>query len=416
MKSLRKPVYLVCGDYTVSFGTGRKEFHPKKARPGLEHYLAEAGKGAVSQASDPSIVDEGVVGNFMAARFNHQGHLGAMLALVDPSYAYKPSLRVEGACGSGGLSLVTAVKSVLADSADVVLAMGIEVQNTVKAIYGADILAGAGHYAGERKNGHAYFFPAKFSDRAGAYKQRFGEEKTWAAMGRWYEQAILNARLNPKAQEYHNAVPDPFAQHQAMKPNGKTFCDQINVLDCSKVSDGAAAVLVTSKEGLKKTGRGTSEAVELAGLGHAVADLTAAPPDLTALETTRRAVEQSLTMAGITVKDVGVFEVHDCFSITAILACEALGLAKRGEGAEYVLSGKTRRDGAAPINPSGGLIGYGHPTGASGVRMAVDLLKQLTGRAGDFQVKIPAERPYGLMVSMGGNDKTVVSCVFRRVS
>jgi acetyl-CoA C-acetyltransferase/acetyl-CoA acyltransferase len=105
----------------------------------------------------------------MAARFNHQGHLGAMFALVHPSFEYKPSTRVEGACCSGGLSLTTAIKSVLSEQSDVVLSLGVEVQNTVKAIYGADILAGAGHYAGERKNGHAYFFPAKFSDRAGAY-------------------------------------------------------------------------------------------------------------------------------------------------------------------------------------------------------------------------------------------------------
>jgi acetyl-CoA C-acetyltransferase len=414
MKAFAKPVYLVCGDSTVFLGTGRKEFHPKKPRPGLEHYIAEAGKGAVSQAADPSVVDEGVVGNFMAARFNHQGHLGAMLALVDPSFAYKPSIRVEGACASGALAVVTAVKSVLSGQADVVLAIGVEVQNTVKAIYGADILAGAGHYAAERKNGHAFFFPAKFSDRAGEYKKRFGTEKTWAAMGRWYEQAVRNARRNPKAQEYHNTTEDLFAAHQGMPPNPRSFCEHINVLDCSKVSDGGAAVLAVSAEGLKKTGRKPSEAVELVGLGHAVADLTARPDDLTALDTTRRAVERALGMAGITVKDVGVFEVHDCFTITGILACEAAGLAGHGEGADYVLSGSTRRDGPTPMNAAGGLIGYGHPTGASGVRMAVDLLRQLTGTAGDCQATVSSGRPYGLMVSMGGDDRTVVSCVFRR--
>ncbi len=414
MKTLRKPVYLACGDYTVSFGTGRKEFNPKKPRPGLEHYIAEAGRGVLAQMPNPSAIDEGVVSNFMAARFNNQGHLGAMLGLVDPSFAYKPSIRVEGACGSGGLGLATAVKSVLSEQADAVLAIGVEVQNTVKAIYGADILAGAGHYAGERKNGHAYFFPAKFSDRAGEYKKRHGTEKTWAAMGRWYEQAILNARRNPKAQENQNSTADPFAAHQGMKPNPSTFCEHINVLDCSKVSDGAAAVLIASEEGLKKAGRKPSEAVRLEGLGHVVADLTAPPSDLATLETTRRAVAQALGMAGISIDKVGVFEIHDCFTITALMACEALGLAGPGEGADFVLSGKTRRDGPTPINPSGGLIGYGHPTGGSGVRMAVDLLKQLTGTAGDCPVAIPADRLYGLMVNMGGNDKTVVACVVRR--
>ncbi|MBP7149069.1 MAG: 3-ketoacyl-CoA thiolase [Acidobacteria bacterium] len=412
MKQLRRPVYFVSGHYTVSLGTGRKEFHPKKPRPGIEHYVAEAGKGALA-GIDPRAVDQGVVGNFIAARFVRQGHLGAMLALVDPSLAGKPSLRVEGACASGGLALVHAIDSVLAEHSDVTLAIGVEVQNTVKAIYGADILAAAGHFSGERKNGHAYFFPAKFSDRAGAYKEKYGAEKTWAAMGRWYEQALQNARLNPKAQEHENATPALFEQHQALKPNPKSFCEHINVLDCSKVSDGGAAVLVVSDEGLGRLGKSKAEAVELVGLGHCVADLTAPPADLAALDTTRQAVEQALAMAGIGIDQVGVIEIHDCFTITAILACEALGLAKRGAGADYVLAGKTRRDGASPINTGGGLVGYGHPTGASGVRMAVDLLAQLTGKAGGFQVQLAPDRRYGLLVNMGGNDKTVVSCIFK---
>ncbi|MDQ7088684.1 MAG: hypothetical protein Q9Q13_12870 [Acidobacteriota bacterium] len=118
-------------------------------------------------------------------------------------------------------------------------------------------------------------------------------------------------------------------------------------------------------------------------------------------------------MAGVTARQIGVFEVHDCFTITGILAVEALGLAPHGEGAAYVAAGKTRPDGPSPINPSGGLIGWGHPTGATGVRMAVDIWRQLTGRAGEAQLDLD-ERPYGLTISMGGNDKTVVSCVFRR--
>lgn len=414
MKTLRKPVYFACGEYTVSLGTGRKEFHPKKPRPGLEHYLSEAGKGALAQAKGPDAVDEGVIGNFMAARFNKQGHLGAMFALVDDSFAYKPSLRVEGACASGGLAIATAIKSVLSEQADSVMAMGVEVQNTVKAIYGADILAGAGHFAGERKRGHAYFFPDKFSQRAGAYKERYGAERAWAGMGRWYQNAVENARLNPKAQEHHNRTPDLFGTHQAMAPNPRGFCEHINVLDCSKVSDGAAAVLVMSEEGLARAGKTRADAVELVGLGHCVADLTRPPDDLTVLETSRRAAANAMAMAGITVDQIGVFDVHDCFTITGVLTVEALGMAAPGEGAAYVAEGHTARGGRTPMNVGGGLVGYGHPTGASGVRMAVELSKQLTGTAGSHQIELDPARPYGLMISMGGNDRTVVSCVFRR--
>lgn len=414
MKALRKPVYFLCGEYTLSLGTGRSEFHPKKPRPGIEHYIEEAGKAAVSQLPSADLVDSAAVGNFMAARFNRQGHLGAFMSLIDPSFKHKPTIRVEGACASGGLATATAIKDVLSDQSDIALALGVEVQNTVKAIYGADILAGAGHYSAERKNGHAYFFPAKFSDRAGAYKERFGEEKTWAGMGHWFEQAVENARLNPKAQEYENRSSDLFGMHQGMKPNGRAFCDHINVLDCSKVSDGAAAILVASEEGLQKSGVAVSDAVQLMGYGHAVGDLTAAPDDQTVLDTTRKAAEQAMEMAGITVDQVGVFDIHDCFTITGILTVEALGLAGHGEGAEYVSSGHTRRDGKSPMNTGGGLVGYGHPTGASGVRMAVDVFKQLTGKAGDYQIEIGKDKPYGLTISMGGNDKSVVSCVFKQ--
>jgi len=178
-----KKIYMIAGYNTISMGTGRKEFNPKKERPGLEHYMKEAGQATLAQIGGAGNVDEGVVGNFMASRFNKQAHLGAFMAMVDPGLRYKPSLRVEGACASGGLALVSGIKSVLSGSAEVVLAMGVEVQNTVKAIYGADILAGAGWFP-RRKDGHAYFFPGQFSDRAGAYYEKIGREKARKAMAR----------------------------------------------------------------------------------------------------------------------------------------------------------------------------------------------------------------------------------------
>ena len=131
----------------------------------------------------------------MAARFNRQGNLAGFFPEIHPSLEYKPHVRVEGACGSGGLGLMTAMKTVLADVADVVLTIGVEVQNTVKAIYGADILAGAGHYAGERKNGHAYFFPSKFDERAGACYEKFGKDYVRKAMALWYKQAVENVNF-----------------------------------------------------------------------------------------------------------------------------------------------------------------------------------------------------------------------------
>ncbi|PJR07041.1 3-ketoacyl-CoA thiolase, partial [Sinorhizobium meliloti] len=144
-------------------------------------------------------VDEGVIGNFMASRFNRQANLPAFFPLIDADLKYKPAVRVEGACASGGLALTTGMKSILAETADVVLVLGFEVQNTMKAVYGADVLSGAG-WQKTRKEGHAYFFPGVFSDRAGVYYEKFGREITRKAMAKWYCNAIENARLCKTAQ------------------------------------------------------------------------------------------------------------------------------------------------------------------------------------------------------------------------
>lgn len=411
MKRMPKPLYLAAGAYTVSLGTGRPEFSPRKPRPGLEHYIREAGKAALAQIEDAANIDEGVIGNFMAARFNRQGHLGSLMTIAHPALEYKPMIRVEGACASGGLALATAIKSVLSGLAENVLVMGVEVQNTVKAVYGADILAGAGWYAGERKQGGTYFFPEKFSQRAGAYGAKYGVERTRQAMAHWYATAIENARLNPLAQEHHNAVQDLLTQGMT-PPDGRTFCEHINLFHCSKVSDGAAAIIVCSKEGYKRLGLTREDVVKIVGYGHAAADLTAPPPELTELTTSRLAATKARDMARISKDDFGLIEVHDCFSITGMLSLEALELAAPGKSADLVLAGENKRTGRYPTNTSGGLIGYGHPTGASGVRMAVDLWKQLTGKAGEAQLSLLKE--HGIMISMGGNDKTVVSLVVKR--
>lgn len=413
MKKMRRKVFMTAGYNTISMGTGRKEFHPKKARPGLEEYIKEAGQGTLKMIGGAQAVDEGVIGNFMAARFNHQGNLAAMIPVIDEGLRWKSCTRVEGACASGGLALLNGIKSVLAETAEVALTIGVEVQNTVKAVYGADILAGAGWYRGERKTGHAFFFPAKFSDRAGVYFEKFGRERTRRALARWYRNAIENARLCPSAQEYHNKSLDLEALAMS-EPNPRSFVEHLNFYDCSKVSDGAAAIAIVSESGLKRIGCSTKEAVEVLGWAQVQADLTVPVTEAFRLETTERAVQQALKMAGITSADLGTVEGHDCFTIAGIMSLEAIGLCKPGEGPDFVLAGNTSRQGSTPFNTSGGLIGWGHPTGATGVHQAVTIWEQLTGKAGDWKIDIASKRPYGLSVNMGGNDKTLVAIVYRQ--
>lgn len=233
---MQKKIYMAAGYNTISMGTGRKEFNPKKERPGLEYYITEAGRGTLAQINGAVNVDESVIGNFMASRFNNQGHLAGFIPMIDEGLKFKPSIRVEAACASGGMALITGIKNVLA-GADTVLTIGVEVQNTMKAIYGADVLAGAGWYK-KRKEGHAYFFPDQFSKRAGAYFDKYGKDYTRKGLSRWYANAIENARLCPTAQEYHNTNPDPESTCFKMEPNGKSFVDYLNVLDLSFVLIG----------------------------------------------------------------------------------------------------------------------------------------------------------------------------------
>jgi len=409
---MNRKVYMTAGYNTVSLGTGRKEFHPAKPRPGLEHYIAEAGKATLSQIGGAQNVDESVIGNFMAARFNKQGHLAGFIPMIDPGLAGKSATRTEAACASGGVALTTAIRSVLAGTAETVLTVGVEVQNTVKAIYGADVLAGAGWYQ-HRKNGHAYFFPGQFSNRAGAYYEKFGRDTARKGMARWYRNAIENARLCSTAQEFHNAATDLEAV-ALTPPNGKVFVDHLNVFDCSKVSDGACSIAVMSEEGLQRSGIALKDAVEVVGFAQVQRDITQTPDDLTVMSATKLAVEKALANAGITISQLSTIELHDCFTIAGILAIEAIGLAPHGKGAEWVAEGNTARDGKLPVNTTGGLVGWGHPTGATGVHQAVTIWEQLTGRAGDAQIVINENKPYALSVNMGGDDVTVVAVVYKK--
>lgn len=409
MKSMRKKVYAAAGYNTIFMGSGRKEFNPSKLMRPFEEYLKETALGTCSQLSHAAI-EEGIIGSFMSARFINQANLPGFLPFMVPELQGKPCTGVEGACGTGGRAIGMGVRSVLSEMCDTVFVAGFEIQNTVKAVYGADILAGAAYYAGERKNGAAFFFPGIFAERAGAYFAAYGEVDSRQAMAKWYEQAILNARKNPHAQEYHNTS-ENLLEIGLTPPDPEKFVPYLNHYDCSKVSDGASSLIIASEEGLRACGIGPEAAVEIIGIGESEADITRPPGDLTVLSNTAQAVAKALTQAKIKIEDVAILELHDCFTITALLALEAVGLVERGKAPSFVLEGHTGAGGKIPTNLSGGLSGFGHPTGATGVRQLVDLLYQSTGKAAN---PITMRTPYGMMISMGGNDKTVTCVITKR--
>lgn len=408
MPPFRKKIYAAAGYNTVSYGSGRKEFSPDGPMPTFDSYLKEAAEGVCRQLKNFDI-DEGVISNFMAPRFVKQANLPGFLPAIIPQLRGKPCTGVEGACGSGGLAITSAVRSILSDCADTVFVIGFEIQNTMKAVYGADILAGAAYYQGERKEGYAHFFPGIFSERAGAYYAAHGYDETRRGMAKWYEQAVLNARKNPKAQEHFNKTEDLFARGMT-PPDAKKFVPNLNLFDCSKVSDGACALIIASAEGLQKLGLREDDAVEIVALGGAEGDIMHPPQQLTELSITKKAIQTALSQAHISKEDLALLELHDCFTITALLAVEALGIAPEGKAASAVLEGLFSPEGRYPTNLSGGLIGFGHPVGASGVRMLVDLLHQFTNQAPN-QAK--PRTPYGMLISMGGNDITVTSAIVK---
>ncbi|NUM36558.1 MAG: 3-ketoacyl-CoA thiolase [Candidatus Brocadiae bacterium] len=411
MRKLRKNVYFTAGYYTIAMGSGRPEFHPKNPRPSLEDYVLQAGKAILSSIPGKSShIDECYIGNFMASHFCKQSHLGGLMPMISDDLKYKPCTRVEGACASGGVALSNAIKAVLSDLSDVVLVMGAEVQNSVKALYGADYLAQAGHFASERKEGDAFFFPGVFSKRAGLCYQKYGKEQTRRGMAAWYAQAIEHARTCPEAQEHTNKNTN-LVEDAMQNPNPAAFVENLNFLDCSKVSDGAAGILCVSEEGLRRLEIPLSNAVRLMGFSQTQADLTKAPEEPTKLSNSAVSSSQAFAMAGLTAQNIGVLEVHDCFSINGLLMLEAAGFVKEGESASFVANRETSLQGSIPTNTTGGLIGYGHPTGATGVRQMVDLWKQLTQKAGKSQTQKAIQKPTGMMINMGGNDKTSVSII-----
>lgn len=390
-----KKIYACAGYKTVFMGPGRPEFKPEESANSFERIIKESAEGTLAQVKNRSI-DEGVIGSFMSPRFIKQANLPGFLPYVVPELHHKPCIGVEGACGTGGRAVGVAIRSLLSGMAETVFVMGFEIQNTMKALYGADVLAGAAYYNGERKEGDAFFFPGIFSKRADSYMKKYDAKKTREALAEWYENAIVNARTDKKAQEYTNTTQD-LKKLGMTPPNPKTFLSALNPYDCSKVSDGAASLILCTKEGLDRLGVPLSEAIEIVGLGEAEADITAPPIDATRLTTTESAVEKALKQSGEKLNDINRFEVHDCFTISGLLSIEAIGLASPGEGPDYILNKKTKDK----VNLSGGLIGFGHPTGASGVRMLVDLIQDKKAKT-------------GLMVSMGGNDKTVTALITKR--
>jgi len=413
-------IFIAGGALTPFTGKGHPDFiwkkHPDfgvKENPTMEGLLQSAVDDAIADTGvDPAAVDRLYIGNFVGELFCNQGHLGAALAGTHPAFANKPAARLEGACASGGLAFLAGVDAIRAGE-NTVLVAGVEVQTTQSARVGADYLARASHYSRQRGIDE-FTFPALFARRTKAYREAFGVSEE--DIGHVSVKAYGNANRNPLA--HMNAR--KMSIEVARSANERNPCflaneelhPYIKLSDCSQVSDGAAALVLVSEEGLAKLGLTEADVVEVAGTGHSVSSLYC-DGDLTQLDTTANAVQKAYATAGISATDVDVAEVHDCFTVTELMMLEALGLAAPGQGAALTRDGATGIDGATPVNTGGGLIGFGHPVGATGIKQPLEIFRQMKGKCGDYQVD--GKLTWGVTANMGGDDKTVVSLAIRNL-
>eukprot|EP00004_Rigifila_ramosa_P014760 TRINITY_DN3383_c0_g1_i1.p1 TRINITY_DN3383_c0_g1~~TRINITY_DN3383_c0_g1_i1.p1 ORF type:complete len:433 (-),score=73.28 TRINITY_DN3383_c0_g1_i1:32-1330(-) len=414
--STPRRVFLLGGAITPFLGKGHPDFvapghplHGKQGNPTLEDCITNAVLQALeSTGTPPSVVQRAYIGNFTGELFNSQGHLGAAVAGAHPDLQYVPCMRLEGACASGGLATAAAVDAIRA-GADVVLVVGAEVQTTVSAREGADYLARASHYRRQALKGD-FTFPAMFARRIKAYTAKY-PDVTERDIARVAVKAFSNANKNPLAHMHTASLDLETAAssggknpHFLKHPELKSF---LKISDCSQVSDGGAAMVLVSEDGLKKLGKKLSETVEILSLQYA-ADSLYLDTDPTQLLTMAVAAKRAYAEAKVSPNEISVAEVHDCFTIAEILMYEAMGWAAPGKGADLLRNGTTELTGRLPVNTGGGLIGFGHPVGATGIKQLLEVFRQMKGKCGAYQVPNSSNLRYGLCANMGGDDKTAV--------
>jgi acetyl-CoA C-acetyltransferase len=370
--------------------------------------------GLAAAALDASEIDTGHVGNFTAELFAHQGLLGGFFGLIDPTFDGLPTSRHEAACASGSVAVLAATAEIEAGRYDLACVVGIEQMRNVPGKTGADYL-GTAAWSGHEFADADFVWPRAFSDLADEYDKRYG--LNYKHLMRISEINFGNAKCNPNAQTRgYSFSPENFTADDAANP---VIERSIRKMDCGQVTDGTAVVFLASARRAAEyaTKRGiTLEGIpRISGWGHRSAPISysrkieASVGRSYVFPQVRRAILDARDRAGVTdIAQIDAIETHDCFTSTEYMAIDHLGLTAPGESWMAIEDGSIEMGGRLPINPSGGLIGAGHPVGATGVRMLLDSYKQVTGTAGDYQVE-GAKRVQTL--NIGGSATTTVSFI-----
>ena len=341
----------------------------------LESLICGVASGAVADAGvEPEDVDAIFVGLFNNG-FSPQDFPASLVFQADERFRFKPATRVENACATGSAAIHQGLNLIEAKRGRIVLVVGVEKMTDTPGPEIGDILLGASYRKedGEIEGG----FAGVFATIAQRYYQKHGD------------QGDALARI--AAKNHRNGCANPWAQIR--KDLGYDFCREVSEknpivanplkrTDCSLVSDGAAAVVLTDTE----TALALDKAVVFRARSQVNEFLPMSRRDMTFLDGCARAWDQALGEAKLSIGDLSLVETHDCFTMAELMEYEAMGLTKRGEGARAILEGWTEKDGRLPVNPSGGLKSKGHPIGATGVSMHVVASMQLRGEAGEMQV------------------------------
>jgi acetyl-CoA C-acetyltransferase len=403
------PVY-VLGGYQTDFARNWA-----KENKHIVAMLREAVTGGLEATGlEPKDVEVAHVGNFAAELYCMQGHLGAFLIDVDPAFSGLPTSRHEAACASGSIAILAASAEIEAGRYDCALVVGVEQMKTVDPKTGGDYLGTAAWYEMEAK-GVDFPFPKLFGRLGDEYDRRFGLKDEHLA----HIAAVnySNAKRNPLAQtrtwymtEDHARSTDKF---------NAVIGGRIKVSDCSQVTDGAVSLFLASETAAaayaKRRGIKLESLPRLLGWGHHTAPIefdakvAESRDDTYVLPHTRQAIFDALRRAGLSdVWGVDGIETHDCFTTSEYMAIDHFGITEPGESWRAIEDGTIELGGKMPINPSGGLIGCGHPVGATGVRQVLDAFRQVTGEAGEYQIEGARKMS---TLNIGGSGTTSVSFV-----
>ncbi|MFQ6009101.1 MAG: thiolase domain-containing protein [Candidatus Zixiibacteriota bacterium] len=361
-------------------------------RKSLRQLFVDAALEAIHNAG-VDCLDSLYVGCMSSGLFVGQEHLGALMADY-LGMSGLPAVRVESACASGGMAFRQAFIEVASGMSEIVMAGGVEKMTDCSGNDATYALATAADQ--EYEVFHGATFPALYAMMAHAHMQKYGT--TREMLSAVAVKNHKNASRNPVAQY-------PFEVTADQVSRSAMIADPLRILDCSPITDGAAAVIVASEEMAKKLGKPYIRVIG-SGVGTDCIAL-AQREDVATIKATTLACKEALKMADKTIEDVQFAEVHDCFTIAEIMIAESIGKFEPGKAGPAILACETSLEGSFPMNPSGGLKAKGHPVGATGVAQVVEVYKQLTGQAENGR-QIPNSPRVGMTQNMGGSGASSV--------